>query len=122
MANGLNEQCLNHNIINLIVIMENMNENIITPTSGNISICTGFITNFNIPPNVTKIIVGIESKNENFNASSLLYPKKRADVVVIPLRLTPGIADSICESPIYNASFIDIFFKVSFFKPILSAM
>ena len=97
-----------------------MNENNIVKIIGIKFICSGDLISFTLPPIPAKIIVGTESKNENFRASSLFIPDARAVVVVIPLRLTPGIIANICAKPIKNESFKDISLKVLTFLPSVS--
>ena len=83
-------------------------------------IFSGVFSKSKPPPRPAKIIVGTESKNENFRASSLFIPEVRAVVVVMPLRLTPGIIAIICARPMKNESFNEILLKVLVFFPNVS--
>ena len=48
--------------------------------------------------------MGAERRNENLAAASLVKPRKRAHVMVIPLLDTPGTMARACESPTRAAS------------------
>ena len=50
-------------------------------------------------------MIGVDIRKENRAASSLVRLKKRAVVIVLPERDTPGIIDKACERPIQIASF-----------------
>ena len=57
-------------------------------------------------------MIGVDIRKENRAASSLVSVKKRAVVIVLPERDTPGIIAKACERPIQIASFKVIVFNV----------
>jgi len=46
------------------------------------------------------VMIGIDIRNEKRAASSLEYPKAKADVMVIPDLDVPGISANACDNPI----------------------
>ena len=66
-------------------------------------------------------MIGIDMRNEKRAASSLEYPKARADVMVTPDLDVPGISANACEKPIKMVWYQVIIFKLLSLLPLKSA-
>ena len=87
-------------IKNLIEIYEVMKAEIKATKRGPYDINWFPLIELKISTKAAKDIAGIPSKKENFAASTLFQPNKRAMVMVIPDLDTPGIIAKDCAKPI----------------------